>query len=40
VLAPYVKRKDEASRPANARGVRIMRYVLPELSYDDGPSGD
>ncbi|MFC4592510.1 ArsR/SmtB family transcription factor [Sphaerisporangium corydalis] len=29
VLAPYVTR-DPASRPAGGRGVRLMRYVLPE----------
>jgi DNA-binding transcriptional ArsR family regulator len=29
VLAPYVTR-DPADRPADARHVRIMRYVLPE----------
>ncbi|WP_285564959.1 helix-turn-helix domain-containing protein [Streptomyces sp. RTGN2] len=29
VLAPYVTR-DPADRPAGSRGVRLMRYVLPE----------
>jgi DNA-binding transcriptional ArsR family regulator len=29
VLAPYVTR-DAAGRPAGSRGVRLMRYVLPE----------
>lgn len=29
VLAPYVTRK-AASRPPGSRGVRLMRYVLPE----------
>ncbi|MFI5775095.1 ArsR/SmtB family transcription factor [Streptomyces sp. NPDC051658] len=29
VLAPYVTR-DPADRPADSRGVRLMRYVLPE----------
>jgi DNA-binding transcriptional ArsR family regulator len=29
VLAPYVTR-DEAARPADGRGVRLLRYVLPE----------
>ncbi|MEU8958028.1 helix-turn-helix domain-containing protein [Streptomyces sp. NPDC048518] len=29
VLAPYVTR-DEAARPADARSVRLLRYVLPE----------
>ncbi|MFF3457076.1 ArsR/SmtB family transcription factor [Streptomyces sp. NPDC002730] len=29
VLAPYVTR-DEAARPADSRGVRLLRYVLPE----------
>lgn len=33
VLAPYVRR-DPADRPADSRGVRVMRYVLPE---DSGP---
>ncbi|MFC4532569.1 ArsR/SmtB family transcription factor [Sphaerisporangium dianthi] len=29
VLAPYVTR-DAAARPADGRGVRLLRYVLPE----------
>ncbi|MCX4850001.1 helix-turn-helix transcriptional regulator [Streptomyces sp. NBC_00893] len=29
LLAPYVTR-DAAERPAGARGVRLLRYVLPE----------
>ncbi|RCG28657.1 ArsR family transcriptional regulator [Sphaerisporangium album] len=29
VLAPYVTR-DQAARPADGRGVRLLRYVLPE----------
>jgi DNA-binding transcriptional ArsR family regulator len=29
ILAPYVTR-DEAARPADGRGVRLLRYVLPE----------
>jgi len=29
VLAPYVTR-DEAERPEDSRGVRLLRYVLPE----------
>lgn len=29
VLAPYVTR-DEAARPADGRGVRLLRYALPE----------
>lgn len=29
VLAPYVTR-DEAARPADGRGVRLLRYTLPE----------
>jgi DNA-binding transcriptional ArsR family regulator len=33
VLAPLVTR-DRADRPADARGVRLMRYVLPEASAD------
>jgi DNA-binding transcriptional ArsR family regulator len=33
VLAPYVTR-DPADRPAQGRGVRLMRYVLPEASVD------
>ncbi|MEV0784012.1 helix-turn-helix domain-containing protein [Streptomyces sp. NPDC050423] len=31
VLAPYVTR-DAAERPADGRGVRLMRYVLPEAA--------
>ncbi|MEV3949235.1 ArsR family transcriptional regulator, partial [Streptomyces halstedii] len=31
VLAPYVTR-DPAERPADGRGVLLMRYVLPEGS--------
>jgi DNA-binding transcriptional ArsR family regulator len=34
VLAPYVTR-DPADRPTDARGVRLMRYTLPEASTDD-----
>jgi len=33
VLAPYVTR-DPADRPAEGRGVRLMRYVLPEANAD------
>ena len=33
VLAPYVTR-DPADRPAEGRGVRLMRYVLPEAPAD------
>ncbi|WNI20496.1 helix-turn-helix domain-containing protein [Streptomyces sp. ITFR-16] len=33
VLAPYVTR-DEADRPAGGRGVRLLRYVLPEAAGD------
>lgn len=33
VLAPYVMR-DEAARPADGRGVRLLRYVLPEGAED------
>ncbi|MGW3248070.1 ArsR/SmtB family transcription factor [Streptomyces sp. NPDC001070] len=33
VLAPYVTR-DEAARPADGRGVRLLRYVLPEGAED------
>lgn len=29
ILAPYVTR-DEAARPADGRGVRLLRYALPE----------
>ncbi|GAA0385423.1 helix-turn-helix domain-containing protein [Microbispora corallina] len=29
ILAPYVTR-DESARPAGVRGVRLLRYVLPE----------
>ena len=34
VLAPYVTR-DRADRPADGRGVRLMRYVLPEAAAGD-----
>jgi DNA-binding transcriptional ArsR family regulator len=34
VLAPYVTR-DPADRPTDCRGVRLMRYVMPETSTDD-----
>lgn len=30
VLAPYVLRKNEPTAPAGARGVRLLRYLLPE----------
>lgn len=30
LLAPYVRRKDDKDPPAGARGVRLLRYVLPE----------
>ncbi|MCX5315602.1 helix-turn-helix transcriptional regulator [Streptomyces sp. NBC_00154] len=33
VLAPYVTR-DEAACPADGRGVRLLRYVLPEGAED------
>jgi DNA-binding transcriptional ArsR family regulator len=33
ILAPYVTR-DEAARPADGRGVRLLRYVLPEGAED------
>ncbi|MFJ6831050.1 ArsR/SmtB family transcription factor [Streptomyces sp. NPDC091209] len=33
VLAPYVTR-DEAARPADSRGVRLLRYVLPESAEE------
>jgi DNA-binding transcriptional ArsR family regulator len=41
VLAPYVMR-DQARRPAGARGVRLLRYTLPEgESRGEGqPEGD
>jgi DNA-binding transcriptional ArsR family regulator len=35
VLAPYVTR-NPADRPTDGRGVRLMRYTLPEASTDDG----
>lgn len=35
VLAPYVTR-DAADRPAGSRGVRLMRYVLPEGAGEQG----
>ncbi|MFC9119247.1 ArsR/SmtB family transcription factor [Streptomyces sp. NPDC057067] len=38
VLAPYVMR-DPEDRPADSRGVRLMRYVLPEDGeQQDGPA--
>ncbi|HEX2706000.1 MAG TPA: helix-turn-helix domain-containing protein [Candidatus Lustribacter sp.] len=39
LLAPYVLRKDAGTDtiPAQARGVRLLRYVLPELPE---PTGD
>lgn len=37
VLAPYVTR-EPASRPPGSRGVRLLRYVLPE--DDDQDAGD
>ncbi|MFE9812595.1 ArsR/SmtB family transcription factor [Streptomyces sp. NPDC005548] len=33
ILAPYVRR-EEAARPADGRGVRLLRYVLPEGAED------
>jgi DNA-binding transcriptional ArsR family regulator len=36
LLAPYVQRT-EAERPAGARGVRILRYALPEPDGDERP---
>lgn len=33
VLAPYVAR-DPADRPADSRGVRFLRYALPEAAAD------
>jgi len=40
LLAPYVLRKDAATEsvPAGARGVRLLRYVLPELREESGES--
>ncbi|MFE3516421.1 ArsR/SmtB family transcription factor [Streptomyces sp. NPDC059166] len=35
VLAPYVTR-DPAQRPAGSRGVRLLRYVLPEEGEGQG----
>jgi DNA-binding transcriptional ArsR family regulator len=35
LLAPYVRRKDKKP-PSGARGVRLLRYVMPEP--DDGES--
>ncbi|MFF2078701.1 ArsR/SmtB family transcription factor [Kitasatospora sp. NPDC058162] len=43
VLAPYVTR-DPAQRPGGSRGVRLLRYVLPEAGTDgaaaDGAATD
>lgn len=36
VLAPYVTR-DPVERPAASRGVRLMRYVLPEGDEEQAP---
>jgi hypothetical protein len=33
ILAPYVMR-DEAAHPADGRGVRLLRYALPEGAED------
>lgn len=33
ILAPYVTR-DETTRPADGRGVRLLRYSLPESAED------
>ncbi|MEU1146215.1 ArsR/SmtB family transcription factor [Streptomyces sp. NPDC005863] len=39
VLAPYVTR-DKAARPADGRGVRLLRYVLPEgADWTEGAEG-
>ncbi|MEV6260764.1 helix-turn-helix domain-containing protein [Streptomyces sp. NPDC051784] len=35
LLAPYVTR-DPAERPAGSRGVRLLRYALPEQEAEDG----
>jgi DNA-binding transcriptional ArsR family regulator len=40
LLAPYVLRKDEPHPPPGARGVRIMRYVLPELAESATAASD
>jgi DNA-binding transcriptional ArsR family regulator len=36
LLAPYVRRK-ETKPPAGARGVRLLRYVMPEPDNEDEP---
>ncbi len=36
LLAPYVRRKDREP-PAGARGVRLLRYTMPEPDEDGGP---
>jgi DNA-binding transcriptional ArsR family regulator len=36
VLAPYVLR-DPGERSAGSRGIRLLRYVLPESDDDSGP---
>ncbi|MET8412959.1 ArsR family transcriptional regulator [Streptomyces sp. NPDC005195] len=33
ILTPYVMR-DETARPADGRGVRLLRYALPESAED------
>ncbi|WP_433318818.1 ArsR/SmtB family transcription factor [Micromonospora sp. CA-269861] len=35
LIAPYVRRKDDDSSPADARIVRMLRYLLPEPGDDD-----
>jgi DNA-binding transcriptional ArsR family regulator len=37
LLAPYVRRKSKKP-PAGARGVRILRYALPEVDEDGAKS--
>ncbi len=42
ILAPYVVRRDHEADPAGSRGVRILRYFLPEADDADvagGPAG-
>ncbi|MBQ1009625.1 helix-turn-helix transcriptional regulator [Micromonospora sp. M51] len=38
LLAPYVRRKDDDTSPADARTVRMLRYLLPEPGDDPAAS--
>ncbi|MET8091615.1 helix-turn-helix domain-containing protein [Micromonospora sp. NPDC005220] len=38
LIAPYVRRKDDDAAPADARIVRMLRYLLPEPGDDPAAS--